>query len=1005
MILRGLWERRTLSLVVLLIAVVPIASAAVGPIYSAAARTTIARDAVTAAPVEGRGWRYTTPQGDVEAKVAAFTAGADFTTRPILGMEITSGRRGAGGADRRAFSLVWQDGQCAHLTLVAGRCPRAGGEVMASQATGFEVGRTVELSSIMKTGAGATGRDPAPLTVVGVYRPGQADDPFWFGRTLFSPTGEPGQDKADALFTVPQTRWDTYVIGGGVVVGAHDETSGWTDYAIVSIDPARLDGADVDRLAAMQAAAENAGRTSRDIVFSRVADTLKVMTAGTDSLGVPTLLVIAQLVGLGWMLLFQTVGDLVRARGAEIALARLRGLGRARVWLFALAEPLLLLAAAVPLGLLAGRAAAGAMIGALLPPGIPVSFPPEAALAGIAAMLGGVLAAAPVAWRVTTRPVTEEWRRTPRRSARGWVLDAVVLAVTALGLVELLATGVLADVSGRSSGAMAVPGLIALGVALLASRTLPVLTRRLFGVTRRRGGLGPFLALRQVARGPVTVGSVVVLGAAFGLATFAVSAWSATSGDYAEAARFHNGAATAITVRPVEPSRLAAAVAAADPGGRTAAPVVVLPGPPQLVAADPARLAAIGAAWRPGLAGGTSLERAAAALEGPRTPRVWLRGDRFRVEVEHDRPPEGWRIRLSAVIRVPGTLRPAQLPLGELSGESGTHAWNLPAACAQEACELRAFRGEPVPPPQFDDPAYVRVSVTGMAVREKGRWRALGTPAWRVDEDPDARAGTFAITMTGNQTMRPATYDPEPAAVAVGPVGRKAVPGLDQSYAGPVRAVVSASAAPGLTDAGVLMDLEQADRIAYGVHDKAVHQVWTRLADTAALERELERQGLSVVSRRHVADLAASYAGQGPGLALLLLLAAALAAAALALGRTVLALHTAARRRGYELAALEAAGARVAALRVALLLEQVITVATGTLAGLAAGLLAAWAALGRIPQFAAAPVTPPLPHEVAAAPVALVVGAALLVSLLAAVTVAELLLRGIRVERLREAPA
>ncbi|MFI7110648.1 FtsX-like permease family protein [Nonomuraea sp. NPDC050227] len=102
---------------------------------------------------------------------------------------------------------------------------------------------------------------------------------------------------------------------------------------------------------------------------------------------------------------------------------------------------------------------------------------------------------------------------------------------------------------------------------------------------------------------------------------------------------------------------------------------------------------------------------------------------------------------------------------------------------------------------------------------------------------------------------------------------------------------------------------------------------------------------------------------------------AALSAAVLALGRTVPALHTAAKRRGYELAGLKASGARVAALRVALLLEQVITVAAGTLAGLAAGLTAAKVALGRIPQFTVPPGTPPLPHEVAAVPVALVVGA------------------------------
>ncbi|SPL98124.1 putative membrane protein [[Actinomadura] parvosata subsp. kistnae] len=836
--------------------------------------------------------------------------------------------------------------------------------------------------------------------MVGIYRPGPAGDPFWFGRTLFSPDGDPGRDKADALFTVPETRLETYNISGGVTSEA-----GWTDYAIVPIVTDRLDGTDVERLAAMQAAAESEAPRSGDIVFSWVGDTVKAITAGTGALGVPTLLVIAQLVGLGWMLLFQTVGDLVRARGAEIALARLRGHGRARVWRFALAEPLLLLAAAVPLGLLLGHAAAGLMIGALLPAGIPVTFPPDAAAAGVAAMLGGVLAAATAAWRTATRPVVEEWRRTPRRTSRGWVLDAVVLAVTVVGLAELLAGGLITDVSGRGPGALAVPGLVALGVALLAGRALPVLAGRLFGVTRRRGGLGPFLALRQVARGPVTAGSVIVLGAAFGLATFAVSAWSATSGDYAETARFHNGAATAITVRPVEPGRLLAAVAAADPGGRTAAPVIKVPGPPQLIATDPARLAAVGAAWRPDLAGGTSLARAAAALPTPATPRVLVRGDRFRAEVTHDRPPRGWTIKLFVTFRVPGQLRPAQLPLGDLTGRSGTHEWNLPPACEQAPCELRAFRGDPVPPPEFEESAYVRVTVTGLAVRERGRWRALHLPPWSNDENPLQRDGTFAVTMTGNQTLRPATYDPLPPAIAVGPVGNRVVPGLDNAFAGPVRTAVATAAAPGLTGPGVLVNLEHADRIAYGVYDKAVHQVWTGLTDTAALERALEREGLTVVSRRHVADVAASFAGQGPGLALLLLLVSALAAAVLALGRTVLALHAAARRRGYELAALEASGAKVAALRVALLLEQVITVTAGTLAGLLAGLLAARAALGRIPQFTEPPLTPPLPHEVAAAPVALVVGGALLASLLAAVVVAELLLRGIRVERLRDAPA
>ncbi|MEV4219730.1 FtsX-like permease family protein [Nonomuraea sp. NPDC049725] len=998
MILRGLWERRTLSLVVLLIAVVPIACAAVGPIYTAAAATTVVRDALMAAPVDGRGWRYTTRTGGIQAKAAALTA--SFTAAPVYGMEISSGD--ADLSRELSYTLVWQDGQCERLRPVEGRCPRAAGEVMASRASGMAVGSEVRLAALVRREPGTTELRPAPLKVVGVYGHESAGDPFWFGRSLTTPGGESGSSRIDPLFTVPQTREETAVAGAALTADPA-QRGGWTDYAIVTVDAGRVLGSDLGALTALQAAADTAGRETDDIVYSRMPVTLRAMTTSSETLGVPTLLVSAQLVGLAWLLLFQTVGDLVRARGAEIALARLRGHGRARVWRFALAEPLLLLALAVPLGLAAGLLAARAMVEALLPPGIPAVFPAQAAYAGLAATAGGLMAAVVSAWRVATRPVTEEWRRTPRRSARGWVPDAVVLVVTALGLVELLAGGVISDTTGQSSSALAVPGLMALGVALLAARGLPVLARRLFGLTRRRGGLGPFLALRQVARGPVTTGSVIVLGTAFGLATFAVSAWTATSADYRRAAAFHNGAPAAITVQPVGPRAFADAVEAADPGG-TAAPVIKVPGPPQLIATDPERLARV-ATWDPELAGGVRLAEAAAALPGPGTPRVMVSGDRFRLTARHDVPPEGWQVRLFATFRIPDRLKPAAIPLGVLRpAGGGSYAWNLPLSCRDAPCELRRVHAEFTPLDEQATIPRMEVVVTRLELRDEGRWQRVPTPRWRVDGDPDRDDGGFVVSLQNNQTLRPATYDPRPAAVVVG-VGAKLVPGLDHAFATGVRAVATASAAPGLTGPGVVMDLEQADRIAYGVHEQAVYQVWTRAAGVPALERALREQGLTVVSTRYESEVAAAFVRQGPGLALVLLLISALAAASLALGRTVLALHTAAKRRGYELAALEASGAKVAALRVALLLEQLITAAAGTLAGLVAGLLAAGAALGRIPQFAEPLVTPPLAHDVAAAPVALLTGAGLLAALLCAVAVSEALLRGIRVERLRDTPA
>ncbi|MGI5270666.1 FtsX-like permease family protein [Nonomuraea sp. CA-218870] len=996
MILRGLWERRTLALVVLLIAVVPIASAAVAPIYTAAALTTIVRDAVREAPVDGRGWRYTTTDGGIEPKVAAFTAGAGFVEPPVFGMEVSSGAADQG--DPRAYSLVWQDGQCEHLEVVRGRCPSAALEVMASEASELKIGDVVRLRSLRAARPGATALDPAELQVVGVYRPGPPGDPFWFGRTLFDPHGQPSQNKVDALFTARETRTATYYISASPTEGS------WTDYAILHLVPDRLAGTDLPLLAEMQALAVAVGRDTDAIVFSRVAETLGTINANAETLSVPALLVAAQLVGLGWLLLFQTVGDLVRARGPEIALARLRGHGRVRVWRFALAEPMLLLLLAVPLGLAAGFGAASLMIGALLPAGIPTTFPPMAVAAGLAATLGGVLAATASAWRIATRPITEEWRRTPRRSARGWVLDAVVLAVTALGLTELLAAGVIADASGESVSALAVPGLMALGVALLASRALPVVSGWLFGLTRRRGGLGPFLALRQVARGPVTAGSVIVLGTAFGLATFAVAAWTATSDDYARVAAFHNGAPAAITVEPVEPDKLTAAVRAADPGGGLAAPVIKVSGTPQLVVSDPERLARV-AHWDPALAGGKDLAEAMAALPGPDAARVWLRGERLRLRLTHSQPAEGWEAQIKVAFRVTGRVGPIPITMGKLHGTGGAYEWNLPLPCRQVPCELRRIHAELTALGSVEGGAFVEARVEGMEVLRDGAWRQVPMPAWRVDQDPRRTDGSFGVSDTGVHALRPATYDQEPAAIVVGEVGARAMPGLDSAFTHRVRPAVVAAAAPGITGTGVLMDLEQADSIAYGVHEKAEFQVWTRQAGTAALEAALTREGLRVVSTVRQEDLAAGYAAEGPGLALMLLLVSALAAAVLALGRTVLALHTAARRRGYELAALEAAGAKVPALRVALLLEQAITVLAGTLAGLLAGLLAAEAALGRIPQFAEPVVTPPLPHEVAALPVALVTGGALAATLLCALLVSELLLRGIRVERLRDTPA
>ena len=82
--------------------------------------------------------------------------------------------------------------------------------------------------------------------------------------------------------------------------------------------------------------------------------TLATVRASWRAIEVPVVLITAQLLLLAWLLLFLIVADAAEARGPEIALAKMRGRGRWRTLTFALAEPVILLAVALPVGALAG---------------------------------------------------------------------------------------------------------------------------------------------------------------------------------------------------------------------------------------------------------------------------------------------------------------------------------------------------------------------------------------------------------------------------------------------------------------------------------------------------------------------------------------------------------------------------------------------------------------------------------------------------------------------------
>lgn len=995
--LRGLWERRGLSLAVLVVTVISVAMAAVGPIFVESARTVLIHSALRDAEPTGRGWRFVGEDGKVAERVAEFTADVPFLRPTIAGLELVSPE----AKSRRNHPLMWQDGQCAHVVLVEGRCPRAAGEIMVSEASGFPLGKRVALTGLTEIPDDIEDLKkpprPARMKVVGIYRPADIDADFWFGRNLFPQTAGATEGNGDPLFTVPQTKARTMTTG----------SRGWTEMAIVFLDPSRITGLDIPRIEALAARAEaiNSSTTSM-LVFTNIAATLVELRTHTGTLGVPALLVIAQIVGIGWLLLFLTVADLVTARTAEIALARLRGQSLLRVWRFGLGEPVLLLIASLPLGVVFGMAVARLLGDALLPAATPVVLPPTAVLAGAAVPLGGLVAAALAARRAALRPVVEEWRPAPgAREPRRW-LDLVILTCTALGLVELLATGVITETSGQRASAMAVPALIAVAAALLTARLVPAAARSFFGLTRRAGGLGIFLALRQIARGGTAPGTIVVLCTAFALATFATSTWSVVVANFERVARTHNGADTVLTVQVRSIDELRQVVERADPSGAMAAPVVTVAGPPRMLATDPERFAQV-AYWtgRPMPQPGelSSLLRTDVA------PRVMLRGDRLRLALQPVEMPKGWRVRLYVDLRVPGEQVRRLIPLGEPGERVTALEWGLPPACREADCELRGIRADVafLVGADLTKQSAVTVQLTGLSVRSDGRWRqvdaGLTDPGrWRGRGQVDRDGMTLTVTAFGKAEMEPRTFPQPMPALVNAPLSDKYAPGLDDAFLAGYAPVKPDPALPGLDGPGSIVDLEMADRVAFSVTPKAVYQVWVAPGYLERVRAALNAQDVRITRSTRVDDLIAGYTSQGPGLALVLLLLAASAAAALALARAVLALYGAARRRGHELAALEAAGVPAGALRRALLLEQFLTLSTGTLAGVGAGLVAAWVALPRIPQFARQPITPPLLYEPDLAVVAAVAGGALLAALLAAAVTAEILLRGVRMEWLRE---
>jgi len=159
---------------------------------------------------------------------------------------------------------------------------------------------------------------------------------------------------------------------------------------------------------------------------------------------------------------------------------------------------------------------------------------------------------------------------------------------------------------------------------------------------------------------------------------------------------------------------------------------------------------------------------------------------------------------------------------------------------------------------------------------------------------------------------------------------------------------------------GVMIDIDLAGLF---TGEEAIgfrYQVWLGADAPPSIVRDLERAGLDVLRIRSLAQREADLGEQGPALALLLLVFGAGIAIATAATAATASSFVEARRRAYELAALQTVGVGTTSLRRAAEIENAVLLFVGTVVGIAAGVGTAWLARATIPVSTEAASGPPV---------------------------------------------
>jgi hypothetical protein len=968
----------------LLVAVAAIAAGTFGPIYLREVDHSVLLSTLRAAPVGNSGLTLL-PAHDQNGldqlrratdSVPRGTGGAADFGAPILTRDIGVTTTSLSTGQGYQSELVSRTGVCRHLSFVSGVCPTLAGTVAVSTRSARALGLT-DGDGLVVARLGSV--EPIDLRITGIFRPGNPRAAFWWGENDFG---------FGLSFSTSKPLLDDVFASPGTVSSA--ATSEQISHVVQR--PLVIDALTPGNVAGFESALTrftSASRARGVTVSSQVGSLLDRAAADEHTTNTIVVVVDLQLVLLALLVLYFVAARTAEAREDDVRLAELRGFSRSDAAVVALLESLVVLGAAVPLGIVVAWLAGFVATPHLFVPGVAPSIDLLSVGAAVASFLAGVAATVLASRQLILRRTTLSGRR-PRG---GLVVDAVAVTLAVVAFVEVAVAGVASGAHTDPLAAFA-PGLLAFGVGVVLARLLPLLSRPAVSFTHHSSWPGLTLAVRRLARRSELSRHVVLVSLAVGLVTFAIAGWDIAAHNRFVRGGFDVGASRVLTVNARQNVDFLDAVRRADPTASQAMAVVREDAPDGvLLAVDATRLSAV-SSWPVSLSP-LSVGTIARRLAPPTAPAVLLSGRAVRITLDSadaTTPPPA----LEAVVFDDSVQSLSTVQFGPLRAGRATYQAALGGDCPQ-SCRIvdLALTWSPshTSPQQSISVPIVVTSLSDQSVG--GVWSTVSAGFshaghW-VGESPGVRVGYsssgLAVTASVDADGAPSAFGPAdvPRALPAVVTGSgDASVGLDGGVIG-VRPVATVNALP-VVGTGTMVDLPLVERLQSGPMMHTTLEVWLASGADPGIVERLRHQGIAVTAVRTVAARVSRLSQSGASLAYALFLLAAVTAAVLVVGSTVFGVTVAARRRTVEFASLKAVGIDPRSLRRSLVLEQLLLLGTGMVAGVAAGVTAT-IALPSLPETFAPGPGPPLTFGLPWAALGVILGA-VIVSLATTVVLA-----------------